>query len=621
MKAREDILETHHELLREGLRSTFGTLDAAMFQLLLPLVQWVELNAGDVLFEQNSTDESIYFVVSGRLRAGTRGLDGVVRSLGDIARGETIGEMAFFTGEARMATVTAVRDSILAHFSKQAFQTLLEAYPSISLSMMRLVIGRHKRSSLSQKPVSKSVSLGLAAITGGLDLGRLVAQLERSLAPFGPTKVVTSADIEAKLGSEPSVAGVSRLLDRFEAEFPVVLLVADSTPSLWTARCLRHCDDVLLFADADAAPALHPIEIEALANQAGRESQITRHLVLLHPDDRLTPLGTRLWLKDRPVDHHVHVRRGNVKDWNRLARVVSGRAIGLVLAGGGARGLAHLGVMKALQNEGIEFDLVGGTSIGAVMAALAAMDLTADQMIAQGARAFGTNPTGDLNWLPLYSLMKGKRLKQAIDSAIFESRGQQIDVEDLWKGFFCISSNYSAASESILDSGPLGRMVRASVSIPGALPPVVLGGDLHVDGGAFNNFPVDVMYRRGAAVVIGVSLPREVTPKIELDEVPSLWQTLVGAFRGLKSELPSLTTVLFNAAMINSLARQSQARGQIDLWFQPPVLEFDILDWKRFDELVANGLAHGQEVLAGLSEPLRRKLQGQSIGDAKAVDR
>ena len=146
-------------------------------------------------------------------------------------------------------------------------------------------------------------------------------------------------------------------------------------------------------------------------------------------------------------------------------------------------------------------------------------------------------------------------------------------------------------------------------------------GDLHVDGGAFNNFPVDVMYRRGAAVVIGVSLPREVTPKIELDEVPSLWQTLVGAFRGLKSELPSLTTVLFNAAMINSLARQSQARGQIDLWFQPPVLEFDILDWKRFDELVANGLAHGQEVLAGLSEPLRRKLQGQSIGDAKAVDR
>ncbi len=453
MKTPEDLHETHREMLNEGLKRIFGPFNERMLADILPLVRWVELSGGDVLFEQNSTEESIYFVISGRLRA-TTDVQGQTRLLGDIARGETIGEMAFFTGEARMATVTAVRDSVLAHFSKEAFQTLLEAYPGIAFNMMKLVIGRHKRSSMSQQPVSSSVTLGLAAITDAVDFEAAVARLTQSLLRWGTVKVVTAATIEAELGAQPTAAAVSRALDRIEAEHQIVLLVADATPTLWTKRCLRQCDEVLLFADADQPEPPHTIELAGL---------VSRTLVLVHPDDRLTPVNTRRWLREGRFQRHIHVRRTLNRDWDRLARLVSGHAVGLVFSGGGARGLAHLGVIRALEEAGIEVDLVAGTSIGAVMAAYAAMDMRADEMTTQAQEAFRQDPTSDLNWLPMLSLVRGLRLKKAIDTAVVTSRGQHIDIEDLWKGFFCISSNYSLASEAVLDTGSLAKMVRRAI--------------------------------------------------------------------------------------------------------------------------------------------------------------
>jgi len=609
MKNREVLQDTHREMLKEGLKRIFGTFDERMLADILPLVNWVELSGGEVLFEQNTTEESIYFVISGRLRAATD-VAGHTRRLGDIARGETIGEMAFFTGEARMATVTAVRDSVLAHFSKAAFQTLLEAYPGVAFNMMKLVIGRHKRSSLNQQPVSSSVTLGVAAITDKIDLDAAVARMKDGLSRWGNVKVVTSATIEEELGAEPTAAAVSRALDRIEAEYQIVLLIADPSPTAWTKRCLRQCDEVLLFADADQPETPHAIELAGL---------VSRTLVLVHPDDRLTPVNTRRWLREGRFQRHIHVRRTLARDWNRLARLVSGNAVGLVLSGGGARGLAHLGVIRALEEAGVEVDLVAGTSIGAVMAAYAAMDMRAAEMTSQAQEAFRQDPTSDLNLFPLLSLVRGLRLKKAIDTAVVTSRGQHIDIEDLWKGYFCISSNYSLASEAVLDAGPLAKMVRASVSIPGALPPVVLGGDLHVDGGAFNNFPVDVMYRKGAHVVLGVSLPRDQTPKVELDELPGLGTLLWNEVRGIRSGLPSLTTILFNAAMINSLSRQYESRGVIDLYFSPPVLGYDILGWKNFGELVEIGLVHGREVLASMPASLRDRLQARVPVSASAI--
>ena len=611
MNSNQDRLEAHSGMLVSGLARIFGDFNQEMLQRVLPRVEWLELGGGQLLFQQHERDESLFFVVSGRLRAVSVDEEGRRKVVGEIARGETVGEMAFFTGEPRTASVVAVRDSVLARFSKEVFTELLLAYPLVSLNMTRLVIERLKRTTQGRQAPTQPVTIGVVAITAGVDREEFAETLVARLATFGKAVLLSSQTIDQRLG-EPGAAQaplreterarrVTLALEQIETEHQFVVFLADPMPSEWTRRCTRQCDELLLLADADQDAAQHPIELEYLGAGQAERDVVRRRLVLLHPADRVSPSGTRRWLQGRNLGAgHVHMRRGQARDWRRLARLVSGHAIGLVLSGGGARGFAHLGVMCALEEAGVCIDLAAGTSMGAVIAAYAAMDLPMAQVIDSARRAFKSNPTGDFNLVPLISLMRGKRLKQVIDQTIVQSCGQHIDIEDLWKGYFCISSNYSAAREEVLTHGHLAKSIRASVSIPGALPPVMLDGELHIDGGSFNNFPTDVMDRMGAAQIIGVNLLREREQKYDLEEVPGWFDLLRDKLRGpqRRYRLPSLTTLLLNTSLMYSHARQQQAQADVDLYFAPAVERYGMLEWSQFDRIVELGYRHGQEQLS-----------------------
>ena len=286
----------------------------------------------------------------------------------------------------------------------------------------------------------------------------------------------------------------------------------------------------------------------------------------------------------------------------RLARLQSRTAVGLVLAGGGARGLAHLGVVRALQESGVEIDVVGGTSIGAVMAALVATDRPLDTLVANARQAFSGNPTGDYNWLPLLSLIKGRRLRRTVDQGLRDTVGFSADMEDLWKGCYVVATNYSQACEQVLRHGPLLQAILASVAIPGALPPVIRDGDLLCDGGTFNNFPVDVMRGvRGVRRVIGVDLSFRKPRRIEHDEVPGTWALLRDRLRPRSKRryrLPTLAAYLMNVTILYSTSRERQARRLTDLYLNPPLERVGMLDWSRFDQIVEQGYQYARQKLA-----------------------
>jgi NTE family protein len=598
----EELLEAHHGMLIDGLTQVFGAFDPDMLRHVLPRVEWLELGGGDTLFRQDDRDESLFFVVSGRLRASSVDAAGRRTVFGEIARGETVGEMAFFTGEPRTATIVAIRDSVLARFSNKVFRELLLAYPLVSLNMTRQVIERFKRVNAGRKAVVKPVIIGVLGITRDIDAAAFAQKLALQLQAHGKTTVVDSARMDEMIGVVGAAQTArtdferSRMvtvrLDKIEAAHDFVLFVADAQRSEWTQRCIRHCDELLLVADADQPHGLHPNELDLHTQEDGDDARSV--LVLLHPDDRRTPTDTGRWLQGRQLSDHCHVRRGLERDWQRLGRVVSRNTVGLVLSGGGARGFAHLGVMRAMEEAGMDFDRAAGTSMGAVMAAYAAMDMPAMDMIRAARKAFRDSPTGDYNLIPLLSLIGGNRLRRIIDSAVVDSRGQHIDIEDLWKGYFCITSNYSAAREAVQTHGPLARSIRASVSIPGALPPVMLDGELHIDGGTFNNFPTDVMARRGAARIIGVDLFRERGHRYDMTDVPGPLELVRDKLRGRgrKYALPSLTTLLLNTSMMYSYARQQESQSLVDLHFAPPVSAFGMLEWSKFDRIVDAGYRH-----------------------------
>jgi NTE family protein len=289
-----------------------------------------------------------------------------------------------------------------------------------------------------------------------------------------------------------------------------------------------------------------------------------------------------------------------------MARVISGRAVGLVLAGGGARGLAHLGVYQALEAAGVPIDFVGGTSIGALMGTLIAFDVRADEMERAARDAFLNAPrgnvTGDFNLLPVLSLLKGHRSRHSLTQSLARYADYDAGIEDTWKPFFAIGANFSYGREEVLDFGPLIPSVTASFSIPGALPPVLLRGSLMFDGGTFNNLPVDVMARRGVGKILGVDVTNDRGHALDIAEIPSPLALLRDRLRPRAAQryrrLPTLPETMLMSTFMSSMSRQREQRRQADLLFHPDLPRIGLLEWQRFDDVVAGGRTHANEILA-----------------------
>ena len=597
-------------LLIQHLGAYLGAIEPGTLALLREHLSWVELRGGQTLMTQGEAGDAMYLLVSGRLRTYIAAEGAPPRMVREVSRGQIVGEMSLYTDEPRTATVVAIRDSVLVRLGKDEFKRLLALSAQVSVAITRQIIQRLQTEGTAAA-LDRPVAMGLLPISAGVDLAGFAQRLAAQLRPLGRVAVVDAASLDADLGTPgitaraPADAEANRRiavrLDEIEAGHDFVLLLADATPTPWTHRCSRHCDELLLLADADAPPLLHEIETECLANRPPR-TDAAEILVLLHPAERLSPRGTKAWLARRPLKDHVHIRPTLDRDMARLARLQSRTAVGLVLAGGGARGLAHLGVVRALLESGAEIDVVGGTSIGAVMAALVATDRPLGTLVANARQAFRGNPTGDYNWLPLLSLIKGRRLRRVVDQSLRETVGFSPDLEDLWKGCYVVATNYSQACEQVLCHGPLQQAILASVAIPGALPPVIRDGDLLCDGGTFNNFPVDVMRGvRGVGRVVGVDLSFRKPRSIEHDEVPGTWALLRDRLRPRSKRryrLPTLAAYLMNVTILYSTSRERQARRLTDLYLNPPLERVGMLDWSRFDQIVEQGYQYARQKLA-----------------------
>jgi NTE family protein len=600
------------DLLLTGLRHFFGDIDEAIFERALPVLEWLELTAGETLFEEGDPGNEIYFLVSGRLRATASGGGAVSHVLSEIARGEAVGEISLITREPRAATVTAIRPAVLVRLSRTGFENLLMEFPEIAMRFTRLAIERLQRSnrvrysSRTNTMQSASSNIAIIAISPRIDPAAFADELGRQLAIYGKTLVLTSTEVrrrcaETDFDSSSQEASLASILwlDEAEAHHEFVLLVAEPHDGPWTKRCLRHADEILLVADAADSPALHPLERDCLSREHPI-SHATRRLILLQEPSALLPRDTASWLRPRDVASHVHIRSGHRADIARLGRIISGRAIGLVLSGGGARGYAHLGVYHALWERGIEVDYVGGTSMGAAVGSLIALGIPPNEAIERCRRLAEGRMLSDYNFLPMLSLLRGRRLDAYLSGAYAFDGGRQPDIEDTWKEFFCVAASYSYARQAVLRRGPLAKMVRASLSIPAYLPPVFHETEALVDGGVFNNFPTDVMAANKIACLIGVDLRQEPFGPVSSDIPPSTWQLLKRRLlpwtRTGEHRFPSLADMLYRVPTLASSARQIEAAKLADMLIRPDLSSIGMLEWKALDRAVDIGFhaAHAE---------------------------
>ena len=352
-------------------------------------IRWFALPGGTTLFEAGDAPDALYLVVSGNLGAYSLSAEGHRRLVGTIAAGETVGEMALISGKARNATVIALRDTELGALSREAFDKLMLSHPQ---GLRRVAELMAQRLDASQRQVRgrRTVPRTFAVVPHDkhAHATTFAAQLATHLEHLGHTELVWS-----QRGADHT----SQWFHSVERTNEFVVYVCDPGPTSWSKLCLRQADVVLLLAQADAPPT----EWHAVTHSQCGTSQRTE-LVLVHKD-RVVPGASTAWLDLRPGIPHHHVR--NTADIARLARLLTGRGLGIVLSGGGARGFAHIGVLRAIHEAGITVDAVGGTSIGAIIAAGCALEWSIDEITSRVHGSFvRTNPLNDYT-LPLMSLV------------------------------------------------------------------------------------------------------------------------------------------------------------------------------------------------------------------------
>jgi NTE family protein/lysophospholipid hydrolase len=578
------------------LTELFGRLEDTVLREIESRLEWVHLPSGDVLFREGDAGEDIYIVVNGRLRVTTTDGDGRERVLEEVGRGGAVGEVALLTGEPRSASIHAVRDTHLLRLSRAAFDELLDRHPRAMMQIARSAAWRLRHAAQRALRESRPQVFALVPATPDVPLATLGRRLAAMLQEFGNAALIGSAEVDRMLNSpgiarsdESSVAyeALTAWLGGQEREHAVLVLQADPQWNAWTRRCVTEADRVLIVANASGDP--EPGEIERSASAQRHDGRTD--LVLLHPDTTTRPSRTFAWLASRGLSAHHHVRLGNDADTRRLARRVSGRAVGLVLGGGGARGFAHIGTLRALAEAGIVVDVVGGTSIGALIAAAVAADIPAEEMEALAATFASPRRLLDRT-LPVAALMTGGKVTD-----LYRRMFGDLAIEDLWTPYFGVSSGLSRATAIVHRRGPVWRAVRASTAIPAIFPPL-LGEDdeVHVDGGVMNNMPLDVMRALcEGGTVIGVN-PMPTHDRLRSYHFgPSLsgWQALMGRLKlfGSRIRAPSILGTVMRATEINSANRMRQAsfRALADLLIEPPVGDFPILAFDRYAPIIDIG--------------------------------
>lgn len=581
-------LHVHAEILSWAIERLCGTLDETSLSQLLEKISLQHLAAGEVLYRQGDPGEQMHVVLSGRLQVRVMSSEGEETIVAHPQPGDIVGEMAVFSGSARAATIYAVRDTSLGTIDRKEIEMLAARFPRVFSNVTRMIIRRLTGSTghIARRTGIRSIMLiplHRGGVTEGFSTG-----LRKTLLRFGSVLHLDAQAASRRFGTEHAHwQDCGRHLDACEEEHDYLLLEADPQPGPWNRICLAHADKILLIADATAGPGLTALEQQLLSDGPQTTNNRTADLILVHPA-HAAPDGTRHWLAQRRIGRHHHVRRGCASDIARVARIVTGHAVSLVLAGGGARGFAHLGVIRALGEAGIVIDAVGGASFGALAATGIARGLSDAESLEEQRRAFTLDdPLGDYT-LPVMSLVRGEHLERVLQQYL------PMDIEDLWLPFFAVSSNLTTGQVNVHETGPLWRGIRASVSLPAILPPSLQNGHLLIDGGVLNNLPVDVMRERIRGPVIAVDLAVGRGDRAEHRSIPSVMDYLKSRLVPGRQvvEAPTVSRVIMQITTMASRREAGNARKLADLYLNPPLGNHDFLDWSSMRQIADIGYRH-----------------------------
>ena len=531
------------------LGGMFGRVTPDMLAEIEKRVTWHHIPREGILFWQGESSDRVFVVISGRLQVLSTSDAGEQKVVEEIVQGGAVGEAGVFAGGVRSMSVFAIRDSVVLEFRYGDFRELAARYPKLNEWLARRLSTRLQGIVRGTSVQHQCTNILLVAANDGAPVEEFAHRFCESLSGEATCLLVSSAmtddllgvsGISQAIGGSPDDLSVRAWLDQQETRYRYVIYLADCDVSNWTRRCVRQADEVIALGIAEASPDMMAVEAEVLREEQVRRVETRKSLLLLHRPGKAMPGDTTRWLEPRTVDRHFHLRDLRRDEIDRIVRYVLQRELGLVLSGGGARGFAHIGVLRAIREAGLSVDFIIGDA----------------------------------------------------------------KIEDLWTPYLCVSSNLTKADTVIHRTGPMWRAIRASSGLPGLVPPVVDGGDLLYDGGLMNNLPIDIMreeIRSGPVIAVDVVPPVDLNLHAPQLYSPSGWRLALDRLNPFTApmSIPGIVSILQRAGQLPSLhTRRLRLAGELaDLYVRPPVEQFKILDFSIAETAVDIGYEHGATMI------------------------
>ncbi|KAI0244643.1 phosphatidylcholine and lysophosphatidylcholine phospholipase [Massospora cicadina] len=648
------LMERHPTLLLTLAKRLIHQLPPLLLQIDYAL-EWMVVSANKLIYRRGDPSDSIYIVLNGRLRTIDDAPPSGIMIVDEFGQGDSVGELEMLTDSPRPVTLHAIRDSELARMPKSLFDSIALAHPAVTIKISRMIAQRTqeqqagkasgvRRATLGQNN-SNLRTVGIIPVRAHVPIQEFSVRLQAAFHTNGESAALLhSSSAHAALGKHAFTRMGKLKLMSWMAEqeegHRIVLLVADGAAnSPWTQRCIRHADCILLVGIGDEDPSVGEFERILI----GLKTTARKELVLLHPERAVTSGSTKAWLKARLWIHaHHHVQfplkrpamlkptlfttlhqlrdqfhrvyadvagtpwsdpslrqpatyTGVRSDYARLARRLCGKSIGVVLGGGGARGLSHIGFLRSLEESGVPIDMVGGCSIGAYIGGLYARDASSVAMVGR-ARAFSLRmaslwrKVADLTY-PIISWFSGHEFNRGLWKSF-----NDLQIEDLWLPYYCVTTNITHSRLEVHQSGYVWRYVRASMSLSGFLPPLCDGDKLLVDGGYLDYLPVEVMKSLGADTIFAVDVSGEDSAHFtNYGDTLSGWYVLLCRLNPFsRANIPSLADIQSRLAYVSSVA-QLEAAKRIPgcLYIRLPVQSYGTLQFGSFGPIEAVGYSHG----------------------------
>lgn len=534
----------------------FKSLDDQDLTLVAEHLQKAFYPKGTLIFREGDMGDTMYIVESGQVAVVGRDVKETIANLGP---GSFVGEISLLLTQPRTASLQVTIDAELWAFRKADFEKLVTTRPALAKEMLRELGRRLVTTTQRKQPLARRRITALFGGHKGVALCRAIYERVKGpvgLLPFSGANLEGDATLSAGIMllntedlTEASLAkGLGYQVEVFK--HVVLLMPEQPTPLVWKGLDL-----------ADTVVSIGPPPPWLQRPQNG---------------SRALAEGQDLWLVGDTAEELA-----------RTARRLTNRVVGLALSSGGARGLAHFGVLKVLMEEKIPIDMVAGTSGGAWFGALYCAGWRAeeiDEFVANIKDLVMRFRNADFNLWPKTGIFKGRRARDRVIADTVRVN----TFEELQTPLYIVAADVLTGEEVVFDSGPLTDAVRASLSVPVLFDPWYYQGRYFVDGGVVNPLPASVLREKGADIIIG----------------SSVIQSLRESYGGAMDKMPHILQSVFNIVSAMESEVVTKQLPLIDVLIQHNVAAKHTLDFEQAEAIVRNGEEATRALLPAIIEAI-----------------